>query len=76
MVLQPGRVKKAKTDIAKHSEKLKVYLTKKMDELPVDRYCTVFGCGRELTIREKLFGNKCINHSKNVDISTCELQNI
>lgn len=23
--------------------------------------CSVFGCGRSLTMREKLFGNKCIH---------------
>ena len=26
-------------------------------------YCTHFGCGKELTIREQLFGSKCIHHS-------------
>jgi len=25
--------------------------------------CAHFGCGRELTYREKLFGNKCIKHN-------------
>lgn len=25
--------------------------------------CKEFGCGRELTIREQLFGNYCIHHS-------------
>lgn len=26
--------------------------------------CKHFGCGTKLTRREKLFGNKCIKHSK------------
>jgi hypothetical protein len=26
--------------------------------------CSVFGCGRRLTIQEQLFGGKCIDHSK------------
>jgi hypothetical protein len=26
--------------------------------------CTTFGCGRTLTREEKLYGNKCIHHSK------------
>lgn len=26
--------------------------------------CAHFGCGKELTITEKLFGNYCENHSK------------
>jgi len=29
-----------------------------------DEYCSVNGCGRILGLREKLFGGKCINHSK------------
>ena len=24
--------------------------------------CSFFGCGKSLSIREQLFGNKCINH--------------
>lgn len=27
-------------------------------------YCSVFGCGKRLTLRESLFSNKCINHNK------------
>lgn len=30
-----------------------------------ERSCDVFGCGRVLTPQERLFGNKCIYHSKN-----------
>lgn len=26
-------------------------------------YCSEFGCSKELSRQEKLFGNKCINHS-------------
>lgn len=26
--------------------------------------CSVFGCSKELSRQEKLFGNKCINHQK------------
>lgn len=31
---------------------------------PEPHNCTHFGCGRTLSIREQLFGSKCINHSK------------
>lgn len=26
--------------------------------------CTVFGCGRTLSMREEMFGNKCIKHQR------------
>ena len=29
--------------------------------------CSHFGCGRTLSIREKLFGNKCINHNQKIN---------
>lgn len=35
----------------------------KFDENPEPEICSHFGCGRKLSLREKLFGNKCINHS-------------
>lgn len=41
-----------------------MYLYYSEQENPEPVVCSVFGCGRILTIREKLFGNKCINHSK------------
>lgn len=30
---------------------------------PEPEICSHFGCGRKLSLREKLFGNKCVNHS-------------
>lgn len=29
-----------------------------------DECCSIFGCGKILSREEKLFGNKCIKHSK------------
>lgn len=29
-----------------------------------EKCCSVFGCGKKLSMSEKLFGDKCINHSK------------
>jgi hypothetical protein len=26
--------------------------------------CSIFGCGKILTLQEQLHGNKCINHQK------------
>ncbi len=34
--------------------------------------CTHFGCGKELTQQEQLFGNKCIKHSKDDKRRTSE----
>lgn len=31
--------------------------------------CSFFGCGRQLTEREALFGDRCINHQKKYDNS-------
>lgn len=28
--------------------------------------CKEFGCGKQLTITEKLFGNKCIRHNNQI----------
>lgn len=28
--------------------------------------CTIFGCGRTLSDREKLFGKRCIHHSAKI----------
>lgn len=29
-----------------------------------EKICKEFGCGRKLTLRESLFGDRCIKHSK------------
>lgn len=40
------------------------------DTLEVENIiCSQFGCGRSLTFREKLFGNKCIKHNGNTKIT-------
>lgn len=40
-----------------------------------ERCCSVFGCGQLLTDREKLFGNKCINHSNEIQHIYREIPN-
>lgn len=29
-----------------------------------DKVCKVFGCGKKLTLREQLFGDRCVKHSR------------
>ncbi len=33
-----------------------------------DICCSFFGCGKVLSMREKLFGDRCINHPKNQNL--------
>lgn len=37
-----------------------IYLIK--HTIPADEICKHFGCGRKLSLREGLFGDKCIRH--------------
>lgn len=41
------------------------------DEIEVEeRNCSFFGCGKVLSMREKMFGSRCVNHQiKNYDSS-------
>lgn len=61
--LQPGRIKRAKQEIEMHSERLRVDLLKRVNELPIERTCIVFGCGKKLTRQERLFGERCVKHN-------------
>lgn len=47
-----------KSDILAHIEKHQFE-----GENKVEYICKFFGCGRKLTIQEKLFGDKCFKHS-------------
>lgn len=47
-------------DHIKIKESMIVYLIKHTVEEPA--CCSHFGCGRQLTLRERLFSNKCSQH--------------
>ena len=35
------------------------------DEIEIEEInCSVFGCGKVLSMQEKMFGSRCINHQK------------
>lgn len=50
----------------KHTKKLVtwVYSSISSTEDKEPEICKHFGCGMKLTRQEKLFGNKCVKHSK------------
>lgn len=59
----------------RHNTNLDGYVFVKSNPVPVeklineaeleieDAYCVVWGCGKKLSLQEKLFGVKCIHHS-------------
>jgi len=51
----------------REKEKEMLQLTLAESENHEPEVCSHFGCGRTLTNQEKLFGNKCIHHSININ---------
>lgn len=65
--------------MTKQEQKLRIKFFKNVgsdEEKFKARTCTVFGCGRHLTYREQLFGDKCISHSGELEIKNTDLINL
>ena len=70
------RIYKSQEEYAAVRLKSKIYYMKALAEkrlqayenecnvLNYNVYCKVFGCGKSLSLNEKLFGDICINHQK------------
>lgn len=52
----------------KEKEYLHEMYKKHTPEQPV--ICAVFGCGKELSRNEKLYGNKCVQHNSSIKTKT------
>ncbi len=54
----------------KNYSKESVWYNEVEEDEPIKIICSVFGCGKELTPTERLFGNKCFTHQgKDQDVT-------